>query len=366
MNQKINVFRIALILIFVFFIGCGSGNSPRNVVSNYINGIQNFNAELVWKNSRFESFDETLLKEEKEKRFQDYKKDFDKKEHERFKLFTPNAASKIFSIEKDDSKHKVFVELNYPVDKAFKLDKFKTAKKLKITFLVRNEKGFNYVDDVDWKVIEYNKPFDNKILVDFVKENRGKDLSRCYEKCKDAVEDDEEYFKEIKDICINVEAELLPKEMNQKAIDSVKLEKEDYEYNTSSYKKADTVYYTHEGNTTFRHVHRGGTHTNIYGVTIKGHISNKFKVRSIKIEVDVQAVSEKGEYGMLFGRETWGGKRINDSFTIEVPPGGIGFSKYYDLTTAIRYAVAPPSGWGGKERKGTYLKSSPQITLSVL
>jgi len=53
-----------------------------------------------------------------------------------------------------------------------------------------------------------------------------------------------------------------------------------------------------------------------------------------------------------------GDKIIDDSFIVEVPPNGTGFSKYYDLTTDI-------SGIAVNGRRSTCLKYSPDITLQV-
>jgi len=142
--------------------------------------------------------------------------------------------------------------------------------------------------------------------------------------------------------------------------DYISLTKTGYDYNISSYKNPDSVYYTHEGNTTYRHESKGSYQTKIYGVTIKGFISNDFVYRTVKAKVTIRAVTERKEYGLWLGRETWGGKTINDSFIVEVPPSGIGFSKYYDLTTGIKGIMPLDS------RRGTYLKSSPDITLQFL
>ncbi|NIM13969.1 MAG: DUF4878 domain-containing protein [Candidatus Aminicenantes bacterium] len=294
MNQKTRIFWITLVVIFTF-IGCGSGNSPKNVVKNYIKGVQNFDAELVWKNSEVDSFDETLLKEEKEKKFQDYKTEFDKKEHERFKLFTPNANFKIFSVEKDDSKYKVFVEVNYPSEKPFKLDKFKTAKKLKITFLVRSKKGYNYVDDFYWKTIEYNRQYDNMILSEFVKANKEKDLNLCYEKCKSALNHDKEYFSDIniltdnllKEICVCEEG--LSKSELHKFLSVTQDEVTD---DTSTYSYEARWNRTDSGDYYYM---PGGSGTIVEGSYVSFYITNNLKCTSVNILLKIDARTRRYE-----------------------------------------------------------------------
>lgn len=162
------------------------------------------------------------------------------------------------------------------------------------------------------------------------------------------------------------DSETLEQEKRINAENSVQLENQSCEYNTSSYKDPDIEEYTVHGDTVTKLVYEGTKRTKVYGVTIKGYISNKFKVRKVSVKVNIRAMSEKGEYGMAFGYEKWGEKEINDSFIKEVPPGGITFSKYYDLTTEIKPRVPPPSFMNYKyERKGTFLKAPPRITLTI-
>ncbi len=134
-------------------------------------------------------------------------------------------------------------------------------------------------------------------------------------------------------------------------------------YNTGSWKEEDTVYYSHEGSLTFRNVIKGDTHFEVYGVTIKGRISNQLKHRNVKVEVKIKARGEIEKNCALLGCNKWGGKKINDSFTMNVPPGGITFSKYYDLVTKM-WSVG--IGITGGESKGTYLESKPDIKVKII
>lgn len=134
-------------------------------------------------------------------------------------------------------------------------------------------------------------------------------------------------------------------------------------YNTETWKEDDTVYYSNEGKYTYRNVIKGDTHHDIYGVKIKGRIKNNLKYRSVKVKVNIQAKGEIESNCALLGCVKWGGKKINDTFTINVSPGGKNFSKYYDLTVK-----AWTTGIGITQGKsaGTYLESKPDISIIIL
>jgi len=284
-----------VLFFFLILVGCGSGNSPVDVVENYIEGVQNNDAKLVWQNSRFDFFDNTLLKEEKEKKFHEYKNEFDKRGHKRFKLFTASAKYNIYSVEKNESRSEVFVEIEYPSDKPFKLGKHKTAKKLKITFEVRNKKGCNYLYDYDWKVIEYNKQFDNKVIMNFVKKNRGKNLNLCYIRCKSAIGYDKEYFSDIKDLAKNllqeisiVENELTEGELYKHISISQNEVTDDtrtYSY-TSRWNRMDSgdYYYT-----------PGGSSTEVKGSYVSFYVTNLLQCTTVNFSLEIYARTMRRE-----------------------------------------------------------------------
>ncbi|MBI5212347.1 MAG: hypothetical protein HY957_03115 [Nitrospirae bacterium] len=83
------------------------------------------------------------------------------------------------------------------------------------------------------------------------------------------------------------------------------------------------------------------------------------------MKVTISAGSEEGKECALLGCIYWGDLKINDSFVVDVPPNGTGFSKYYNLRTKARGAFAFFSNALIKDGKGTYLKDAPNVTIKV-
>jgi hypothetical protein len=109
----------------------------------------------------------------------------------------------------------------------------------------------------------------------------------------------------------------------------------------------------------------------INGVTITCNIGNTLLFRSIDVRVRVQARSEEVVNEALAGSLRYGGKEIDDSFTMTVPPGGGSFSVYYDLRTEIEttglggLGVIAAQLDGAGNRYGSLLESAPAISVEL-
>ena len=149
----------------------------------------------------------------------------------------------------------------------------------------------------------------------------------------------------------------------------IKLGKVEWAYNTSSYKEPDETYYTADvGDYTGRiyideHTIRGKTITSVYGFHLKVRLNNYFGyTRTAKI--NVEAKSERVEEGAALGGYSYGGDRINDTFSVKVPSGGATIEKYFSTVSDIEFwgLSAAFSGNADKTR-GSYLEAAPRVTL---
>jgi hypothetical protein len=355
---------IPIVLFFsLILVGCGSGNSPADVVENYIEGVQNNDAKLVWQNSRFDFFDNTLLKEEKEKKFQEYKDEFDKREHKRFKLFTASAKYNIYSVEKNESKSEVFVEIEYPSGKPFKLEKHKTAKKLKIIFEVRNKKGYNYLYDYDWKVIEYNKQFDNNVIMNFVKKNRGKNLNLCYIVCKSAIAYDKDYFNDIKALAKDllqeisiVENELTESELYKHISISQNEVTDDtrtYSY-TPRWNRMDSgdYYYT-----------PGGSSTEVKGSYVSFYVTNLLHCTTVNVSLEIYARTMRREDSSYIYEAL---QSTNEEYIKNLKPGESRYvSTHFAGKTRIRPKNPNDAFTGILALTGNVLSSAAKLTEPI-
>jgi hypothetical protein len=374
------VFRLIVyltIFLLTTLIGCSS-NTPEDIVSKYIKGVQNFEARKVWESSNYNFLDETLLPEEKDKIFQEYKIDFDKRKKQIFNIFPHSAKYKIFSKKNvSENETEVFVKVNYDTNEPYKANELKSATIIKVKFGVKTYKNGKSIRSltVD-SIINHNKDFDNQKLTNdllLVSESNPED---AYKKCSDIVKGDEEYFSDLKQNCKKIytlwekqKKEVLKKELLMDADEFIYIEDQSYKYNTASYRTEDIHYSEHDGDLTYHRTIPGSTHTEIYGVDIMAKIKSKFKQRKVRTQVTIWAKSKEGADRALFGSVYWGNKVINDSFYIEVPPKGIAISKYYSLETGITKTTGLLGGIGAAldpktGKTGTYLESGPIISLS--
>ena len=152
----------------------------------------------------------------------------------------------------------------------------------------------------------------------------------------------------------------------------------DYTYNESHYDTGDTEYYEWDkplfGEPRLeKRVDRGIKLDVINGVNIRGVVKNTLDLRSVTINVKIAARGKREVNSALLGSVSWGGKEINDSFQMEVPPGGRSFSKYYDLRTksdsegmggALGDAVA--GSVTGDDLYGSELEGAPSIDIIIV
>ncbi len=377
LNNKSNQIMCFVVLCFVVFVGC-SRDSPEQIATDYIKGVQKFDARTVWEKSRIDFLDETLLSEEKEAKFKNFKAKFDKRDFNIFKLFPSSATVDVFAEKAVDEKNvDVFVKVVYLEDEPYQIDKLKSATTIKIKINVRSHKNGKYVKSLDIdSIIVYNKHFDfNKLKKDLTGLSES-DPEKAYTQSVDILKKEKNYFAGIEKLSNDLRVayekhkkKILSEELLCNADNHLLVKGQSVNYNTSSYKTEDTYYSTHDDNITYHHRSPGRTVTKLYGVTIYGKIGSKFKQRTVKTEVTIRARSKEGKNCALLGCVYWGNKEIYDSFIVEVPPQGISFSKYYNLETGITKS----SGIGGAisrafsvmtGKTGTYLEDRPEITLS--
>ena len=369
MRNKFLLFACLFLFSFLNLLGCGKSSSPKKVVNSFIEGTLSNDARIVWETSSYDFWDDTLLVEEKEKKFDKFKNDFREKKLKAFKFFLKKSKSEIFAIKNiDDKKTHVFVEIQYDNKNPYKVNKHKTALKVKAKFVVINAKqGGYYIDDLyEESIIIYNQSEDNEKQIASINHIANSDPIEAHQQCLNIFKKDKEYFSNLGDKCKIIFQKAISKEETISKSNNISSIASIYENIKNSYGEkyheayTETTYY---GDTAVSKKRGGYTSRYNDGVDVEGAINNKLKYHHISVKVRYDfSTNPYSETGVC--KVATPGNKFTGVIDIkDIPPGKAKkFYKWVDTMTDGKFVGFCLNIFGVKpERRTSFKKGSISI-----